>query len=62
MCIRFDFINDLTYLLHFYFSENAKVRKNVTAQKLDFQQVLANQLLKLRSFNVKRLVEESLVL
>ena len=38
MAIRIDFINDFTYLLHFYFSENAKLRKNGTAQKLDFQQ------------------------
>ena len=36
MAIRIDFINDFPYLLHFYFSENA------TAQKLDFQQFLAN--------------------
>ena len=27
MAIGIDFINDFTYLLHFYFSENAKVRK-----------------------------------
>ena len=42
MAIRIDFINDFTYLLHFYFSENAKFRKKGTAQKLDFQHVLAN--------------------
>ena len=42
MAIRIDFINDFTYLLHFYFSENATVRNTVTAQKLDLQQFLAN--------------------
>ena len=41
MVIRIDFINDFTYLLHFYFLENAWL-KNGTAQKLDFQQFLAN--------------------
>ena len=29
MAIRIDFINDFTYLLLFYFTENAKVRKTV---------------------------------
>ena len=43
MAIRIDFINDFTYLLHFYFSENAKVRKTVRRKKLDFQQFLTNK-------------------
>ena len=42
MAIHTDFINDFTYLLHFYFAETAKVSKKGTAQKLDFQQFLAN--------------------
>ena len=29
MAIRIDFMNDFTCLLHFYFSENAKVRKTI---------------------------------
>ena len=29
MAIRIDFINDFTYLLHFYLLENANVRKTV---------------------------------
>ena len=32
ICI--DFINDFTYPLHFYFSENAKIRKTVQRQKI----------------------------
>ena len=41
MVIHIDFINDFTYLLHFYFSENPKVKKMVP-QKFDFEQLLAN--------------------
>ena len=36
MAIRIDFINDFTYLLHFYFSENAKVRKTARRKNLIF--------------------------
>ena len=32
MAIRIGFINDFTYLLHFYFSGNAKVRKRYVAK------------------------------
>ena len=34
MAIHIDFINDLTYLLNIYFSENAKVRKTVQHKKI----------------------------
>ena len=36
MAIHIDFINDFTYLLHFYFSENAKVRKTVRRKNESF--------------------------
>ena len=52
MAISIDFINEFTYLLHFYFSENAKVRNFGKSQKLVFQQFLANNHIELRSFNV----------
>ena len=43
MDIRIDFINDLTYLLHFFlFQKMLRLEKNGTAQKLDIQQFLAN--------------------
>ena len=61
MAIRIDFIKDFTQLLHFYFSENAKVRKNGTAHKLDVQQFLGNKSHKTTFFHVKWLVEESRV-
>ena len=53
MAIRIDFIKDFTYQLHFYFSENAKVRGKGTAQKLDFQYLSANTSHKTTFFNVK---------
>ena len=53
MAIRIDFINDFTYLLHFYFSENAKVMKMVRRKKRTLNIVLLINHIKLLSFNVK---------
>ena len=53
MAIRIDFINDFTYLLHFYFSENAKVIKNDTAQKKTLNNFLLINYIKLPYFKVK---------
>ena len=41
MAIRINFINDFTYLLHFYFSENAKVKNNGTAQKISLSTIFS---------------------
>ena len=57
MAIRIDFINDFTYLLHFYFSENAKVRKTIRRKKLIFNNFQLINYINLRYFNVKLLVE-----
>ena len=53
MAIPIDFINDFTYLLYFYFSENAKVRKTVRRKNKSLNNFKLINHIKLRSFNVK---------
>ena len=42
MANRIDFINDFTYIRHFYFLEMLRLEKRY-GKKLDFQQFLANK-------------------
>ena len=53
MAIRLNFIKYFTYLLYFYFSENAKVRRMVRRKNETFNNVKQINHMHLRSFNVK---------
>ena len=53
MAIRIDSLNDCTYLVYFYFPENAKDTKTVRRKNETFNNFKLNNHIKLRYFNVK---------